>query len=132
MLDILVRVVIIAIALIAAVYLVPRVDFDGSLIELGVIAAVFGLINAYLRPILKALSLPLTPLAFGLAGLVINTLLVLLLAFIGGQLNLGFTLAGWPPGDIDFDVIVAALLTAIVVSVVSTILATLKFVTPRM
>lgn len=131
MIDILVRVVIIAIALIAAASLVPRVAYDG-LIELGVIAAIFGLINAYLRPILKALSLPLTPLAFGLVGLVINTLLVLLLAFIGGQLNLGFTLAGWPPGDMDLDVIIAALLTGIVVSIVSTILAMFKFVTPRM
>jgi putative membrane protein len=132
MLDILVRVVIIAIALIAAVYLVPRVDFDGSLIELGVIAAIFGLINAYLRPIVRTFSLPLNLFAFGIVGLVINTLLVLLLAFIGGQLNLGFTLAGWPPGNVDLDVIVAAVLTAIVVSIVSTVLAMLKFVTPRM
>jgi putative membrane protein len=132
MLDILIRIVINAIALIAAVYLVPRVGFDGSLIELGAIAAVFGLINAYLRPIVKAFSLPLNLFAFGLVGLVINTLLVLLLALIGGQLNLGFTLAGWPPGSIDLDVIVAALLTGIVVSIVSAALAMIKIVTPRM
>jgi len=132
MLDIVIRIVINAIALIAAVYLVPRVGFDGSLIELGAIAAVFGLINAYLRPIVKAFSLPLNLFAFGLVGLVINTLLVLLLALIGGQLNLGFTLAGWPPGNIDLDVIVAALLTGIVVSIVSTVLAMIKIVTPRM
>ena len=130
MLDFIIRIVINAIALIAAVYLVPRVRFEGSLVELVVIAAIFGLINAYLRPIVKLLSLPLRLLSFGLVGFVINTAFVLLLAFIGGQLDLGFHLAGWPPGDFDVDVIIAAFLTALVVTVVSTALSLVRRIAP--
>ena len=130
MLDFAIRIVVNAIALIAAVYLVPRVRFEGSLVELVVIAAIFGLINAYLRPIVKMLSLPLRLLSFGLVGLAINTAFVLLLAFIGGQLELGFRLAGWPPGDFDVDVIIAAFVTALVVTIVSTALSLVRRIAP--
>jgi putative membrane protein len=130
MLDILIRVVIIAIALMAAVLLVPRVNFDGELWQLGLIALIFGAINAYLKPILKALSIPISLVAMGLVGLLINTLLVLLLAFIVRQLNIEFTLAGWPPGNVDVDVIVAAFLTALVVSVVTMALSLVRRIAP--
>jgi putative membrane protein len=130
MLDIVIRVVIIAVALVVAVFVVPGADFDGELWQLGAIAAIFGLVNAYLRPIVKALSLPASLIGFGLVGLVINTGLVLLVAFLSGQLDLGLSLAGWPPGAIDLDVIVAAFLTSLVVSVVSTVLAMVRVFTP--
>jgi putative membrane protein len=130
MVGIAVRIVIIAVALIAAVYIVPGAEFDGELWQLGVIAAIFGLINAYLRPIVKLLSLPLNVLAFGVVGFAINTALLLLLAFISGELALGLSFAGWPPGNIDLDVLVAAFLTSLVVSVVSTALAVLRLFTP--
>src|SRR5687768_773045 len=130
MLDILIRVVIIAIALMAAVLLVPRVNFDGELWQLALIALIFGAINAYLKPILRALSMPISLIAMGLVGLLINTLLVLLLAFIVRQLEIEFTLAGWPPGNIDVDVIVAAFLTALVVSVVTMALSLVRRIAP--
>ncbi|MEX2546387.1 MAG: phage holin family protein [Chloroflexota bacterium] len=131
MLDIVIRVVINAVALIAAVYVVPGATFTGDLWKLIVVAAIFGIVNAYLRPIVKLLSLPLTLLVFGLVGLIINTGMVLLTAFISDTFKLGFTLAGWPPGKIDLDVIVAALLTSIVIAVVSALLALVRMVTPR-
>jgi putative membrane protein len=130
MLDILIRVVIIAIALMVAVLLVPRVNFDGELWQLGLIALIFGAINAYLKPILKALSVPISLVAMGLVGLVINTVLVLLLAFIVRQLDIEFTLAGWPPGNLDLNVIIAAVLTALVVSVVTMALSLVRRIAP--
>ena len=131
MLDIVIRVVINAIALIAAIYIVPGATFTGDLWKLVAVAAVFGLVNAYLRPIVKLLSLPLTLVTFGLVGLIINTAMVLVTAAISDSLRLGFTLADWPPGAIDLDVIIAALLTSIVISVVSALLALVRLVTPR-
>jgi putative membrane protein len=131
LLDIVIRVVINAVALIAAVYVVPGATFTGDLWKLVAVAAVFGVVNAYLRPIVKLLSLPLTLLVFGLVGLIINTAMVLLTAFISDAFKLGFTLAGWPPGRIDLDVIVAALLTSIVIALVSALLALVRLVTPR-
>lgn len=131
MLDIVIRVVINAIALIAAIYVVPGATFTGDLWKLIAVAAIFGLVNAYLRPIVSLLSLPLTLLVFGLVGLIINTGMVLLTAAISDSLKLGFTLSGWPPGKIDLDVIIAALLTSIVISLVSALLALVRLVTPR-
>ena len=130
MLDIAIRVVINAVAFIAAVYIVPRTDFT-DIVKLIVVAAIFGLVNAYLRPIVKLLSLPLTLVTFGLVGLIINIAMVLITAFISESLRLGFRLADWPPGEITLSVIITALLVSLVVSVVSTLLALVRLVTPR-
>ena len=131
-LDLAIRVVIIAIALVVAVRVVPAARFEGEFWQLAAVAAIFGLINAYLRPIVKLLSLPLNLVSFGLVGFLLNAALLMLLALISGQLTLDFTLAGWPPGPIDLDVIVAALLTSLVVSAVSTALALVRRLAPGM
>ena len=130
MVDFAVRVLINAIALIVAVQFVPRIRAPDELWQLLAVAAIFGLINAYLRPIVKLLSLPLTLLAFGLVGFIINTGLLLLLAFTSGQLDLGFRIAGWPGGPFDLDVIVTAFLASLVISVVSTVLALVRKIVP--
>lgn len=132
MLDFVIRVVVNAVALIAAIGIVPGATFTGEWWKFLLVAAIFGVVNAYLRPIVKLLSLPLTLITFGLVGLIINTALVLLVAAISDNLKLGFTLAGWPPGKIDVDVIIAALLTSIVISLVSALLAFVRLVVPRL
>jgi putative membrane protein len=130
--NIVIRVVLNALAFIAAVYLVPTAEFrNEDWLKIGAVAIVFGVVNAYIRPIVKLLSLPLTLLSFGLVGFVINVAMVLLAWFISDSLNLGFKLAATPPGGISLDVIIAAVLVAIVVSIVSTVLALVRLVTPR-
>jgi putative membrane protein len=130
MFEFAVRVLINAIALIAAVRLVPNVDFRGDWWQLLILAAVFGVVNAYIRPIVKLLSLPLTIVTFGLIGLVINTAMVLLAAWIAGLLNVDFTLAGWPAAKFSLDVIVAGFLTSVVISVVSALMSLVRLATP--
>src|SRR5436305_10912266 len=125
-----VRVLVNTIAVIAAVKLVPNVDFHGHWWELLILGVIFGVINAYIRPIVKLLSLPLTLVTFGLIGLVINTALVLLAAAVSGRLGLGLSLGGWPQGPIGLDTIVAAFLTSIVISVVSAVMAFVRLATP--
>ena len=129
--ELLIRVVVNALALIAAVRLVPGASFEGDILQLAAVAAIFGLINAYLRPIMKLLSLPLSLVAFGLVGFALNTILLLLLALISGSLDLGFALGGWPPGPFGLDAVVAAFLTSLVVSVVSAALGFVRLVVPR-
>ncbi len=131
MADIAIRTLVNAIALAAAVQLVPRASFTGEWWQLAAVAFIFGLINAYLRPIVRLLSLPLNLLSFGLVGFAINAGLLLLLALVSGELRLGFTLAGWPGGGLDADVLVTAFLAALVVSAVSTLLAFVRLITPR-
>ena len=132
MVEIAVRTLVNAIALVAAVQLVPDAEFAGEWWQLAAVAFIFGLINAYLRPIVKLLSLPLNLVSFGLVGFLLNAGLLMLLALISGQLDLGFTLDGWPAAPLDAQVVVTAVLAALVVSVVSTVLALVRLVTPRM
>ena len=131
MVDLLVRVVINAIALIVAMKVVPHVREPNELWALIAVALIFGLINAYLKPIVKLLSLPLNLLFFGLVGLIINTAMLLLLAVVSGQLKLGFAINGWPNKDFSIEVIVYAVIAAIVISIVSAVLALVKLVVPR-
>src|SRR5688572_30222795 len=113
MLDIVIRLVIIAVAVIVAVKLVPGAAFTGEIWKLILVAAVIGVVNAYIRPIVKLLALPLSLLTFGLVGLVINTAMVMVATAISDNLDLGLTMGGWPPGEIGLDTILAAFLTAL-------------------
>ena len=124
--DFIVRLLVNAAALAVAVRFVPGVTFpleapEDWLSLLGV-ALIFGLVNSYLRPIVRLLSLPISLLTMGLIGFVINTALLLLVALLADQLDLGFRLGGWPGGPFGIDTIVAAFLASLVISVVSTVL----------
>jgi len=91
------RWLITTLAIFAAVYLVPGITFTGPGWELGLVAAVFGLVNIGLRPLLSLLTCPLIILTLGLFGLVINAPLLLLTAWIDGSLGIQFTIDGfWP------------------------------------
>lgn len=131
MLELGIRILINALALVVAVRLVPGATFIGEWWQLAILAVIFGLVNAYIRPIVKLLSLPLNLVAFGVVGLVVNTGMVLISAAIGDNLDLGFSLAGWPPDNIGLDTIVAALLTSIILSAVSAVMGLVRLATPR-
>ena len=70
-----------SLAVLVAAYLIPGVTVDG-LAAAVVVAIVLGIFNAFLRPVLIFLTLPITVLTFGLFALIINTLLILLAAAI--------------------------------------------------
>ncbi len=69
-----------AIAILIAAYLIPGVFVNvvGALI----LAVVLGLINAFLRPIITILTLPINILTLGLFSLVINALLIMLADYL--------------------------------------------------
>jgi putative membrane protein len=95
--SLILRWLITTLAIFAAVYLVPGIYFAGPGWELGLVAAVFGLVNIGLRPLLSLLTCPLIILTLGLFGLVINALLLLLTAWIASSLGVQFTIDGfWP------------------------------------
>lgn len=70
----LIRWIISALAVMAAAHIVPGITVHG-LFSAFVVALVFGLFNAVLRPVLIFLTLPITILTLGLFTLVINALL---------------------------------------------------------
>ncbi len=125
MIDAVVKIVINAAALLAAVALVPgiRFDFGSEWWKLALVALILGVINTYLRPIVKLLTLPINLLTMGLVGLAINTAMVLLLALASHELRIGFTIHGWPAAPFTLEVIWAAFLASVVISVVALILS---------
>ena len=71
--------------------------FDGGPVKLMIVALVFGIVNAFVRPILTILSCPLVLVTLGLFTLVINAAMLLLTARLSAVWNLGFTVTGfWP------------------------------------
>jgi len=84
-------------AIFVAVLIVPGIQFSGPGWQLGIVAALFGLINLLLRPLVMLLTCPLILLTFGLFGLVINAAMLLLTAQIAANFGLMFQIDGlWP------------------------------------
>jgi putative membrane protein len=111
--KILIRLLINAAALWVAVRLVPGVSFSGDGRLLLVVALVFGVLNASVRPLLWFLTLPFLVLTLGLFTFVLNALLLWMTSALSGALGLGFHVAGFA----------AAFLGALVVSAVSMLLS---------
>lgn len=92
MFRLLLRLVINAIALWAAVQIVPGLEHQAeSGISLLIIALIFGLVNALIRPIVILLTCPLILLTMGLFILVINTVMLSLTVWLSGVFNLGLS-----------------------------------------
>lgn len=92
-----VRWLINTLALYVAVQVVPGVDSDRGPVGLLLVAVLFGLVNAFLRPLLTLLTCPLVLVTLGLFLFVINALLLLLTGWLSAQFDLGFRVAGfWP------------------------------------
>lgn len=111
--TILIRLLINAAALWAAVRLVPGVSFTGDWRLLLVVALIFGVLNTLVKPVLWLLTLPFLVLTLGLFTFVLNAFLLWLTSALSGAMGLGFHVDGfW-----------AAFLGALVVSVVSIVLS---------
>src|SRR6266704_5877984 len=96
----LLRVVVSAAALGAATAAVPGITLPagsgwskvGTLL---VVALIFGVINATLKPLIKVVGCAFYVLTLGLAALVVNGLLLWLTSVIAGKLSLPFHITGF-------------------------------------
>ena len=84
-----------AAALWVAAALIPGLDFNGGFGRLLLVAAVFGVVNSTLRPLLTILTCPLIVLTLGLFTLVINALMLLVTGWLSESWNLGFAVSGF-------------------------------------
>src|SRR2546421_2805837 len=109
----LVRLLVNAAALWVATRLVSGVTYSGGWLPFLGVALVFGVINAFLRPVAKVLTFPLIIVTLGIFALVVNGLMLWLTSSLAGALGLGFHVDGfW-----------AAFWGALVVSFVSMVLS---------
>jgi putative membrane protein len=86
-----------AVALWTAAYFITGLDFTGDVVRLLMVAAVFGVVNSLLRPLLTVLTCPLIVLTLGLFTLVINAVMLLVTGWLSARWDLGFVVDGfWP------------------------------------
>ncbi|SMY03316.1 MULTISPECIES: phage holin family protein [unclassified Brevibacterium] len=120
------RVVVNACAIWVAAWILPGVVIEGNPVvedQTGAIAAtiisylviglIFGLANAFIKPILSFVSAPITCLTLGLFSIVINAIMLALTSWLSGFTPFEFTLDSFFP---------SAILAAIIVSIVSALL----------
>jgi putative membrane protein len=93
----LVRLVVLAAIIGLVAWLVPGIDVNGGFLWLLWIAFLWSVINAFVGPILRLLSLPLIVFTLGLFLIVINAALVAITAWLSDHLdvdNFGAALLG--------------------------------------
>jgi putative membrane protein len=100
-------------------FLPDFVSYKGELPGLLLLAIIFGLVNGLIGPIVRTLAFPLTFMTMGLIGFVINAALLLLTA--GVAVGLHLTVGKFPPTLVSADTLVSAVIGAIVLSLVSTV-----------
>jgi putative membrane protein len=106
------RLAINAISLAAAIKLINGINFSGEWWKVILVAVVFGLVNALIKPIVQFFTLPLIIISLGFFTLLINAAMLAVTAALSEPLNLGLEIAGfWP-----------ALWGALVISLVSILL----------
>jgi putative membrane protein len=105
-----------AIALYAALRLVPGLQAQSmTWLNILLLALIFGLINALIRPVLSLVTCPMIVLTLGLFTLLLNTFLFWVTGWVGERFGIGFQATGFVP----------LFLGALVVSLVSWILSQL-------
>ncbi|MBE1587076.1 phage holin family protein [Nonomuraea angiospora] len=114
-----IRTIAAAAALWVAIQLVPGIEVSTSTNSakywgvLLIVALIFGIVNAIVKPIVKALGCAIIVLTLGLFLLVINAAMLLLTSWISTQLDIPFHVDNFYP---------AAFWGAIIISVVSWLL----------
>lgn len=106
--NFLIRLMANAAALSAAAYLVPGVHLTGGIGSALLVAFVFGVVNALLKPVALLLSLPFLILTLGLFTFVVNAVMLMVTAALTDALSVSG--------------LGAALVGSLVVSIVSTFL----------
>lgn len=120
--GVVVKIVINGLALWLAAVIVPGIhigeqgDTSHTVTTVLVVAVIFGIVNAILKPILTVLSLPFIVVTLGLFLLVVNAILLQLTSWISGNLDLAFHVDHfW------WDAVFGALIITVVASVLNAI-----------
>ena len=98
--KILIWVLVNALALAAATWWLDGIRLTGKddtdrVLTLILVALIFGVINSFVGPAVKLLSLPFIIITLGLLLLVINALLLMLTSWVSKEVGLGFHVDGF-------------------------------------
>lgn len=87
------------------------------------LALVFGVVNGLIGPVVRAVSMPISFFTMGLAGFVLNGVLLLVTAAAAEMVEIPFFVGDYPP-DLNADTIVAAIVGAVILGVVNSLVHT--------
>ena len=87
--------VINAVALWVAAWAIPGITFGGGstgqvVKTVVIVALIFGIVNVFIKPILKLISLPFIILTLGLFVFIVNALMLQLTSWLAGKFDLAF------------------------------------------
>ena len=107
------RIMINALSIAAAVKLVDGITFAGQWWKMIIIGAVFGIVNSLIKPVVTFFTFPLIILTLGLFTLIVNTLMLIITVGLSEPLSLGLQINGfW-----------SAFKGAVIISIVSLLLS---------
>ena len=114
----LLRLAVSAAALAVATAVLPGIQLTAGstgkkVLTLIAVALIFGVINAFIKPVIKTIGCLFYILTLGLVALVVNALLLWLVSVVAGWLSLPFHITGFVP----------AFLGALIISVVTWLLS---------
>jgi putative membrane protein len=94
-LGILANIVVNAAAVWVATLIIPGVSIEGgttskSLLSLAIVGALLGIVNAFIKPLIKALTSCLYVVTFGLMAFVVNALMLRIAGWLAGKLGVHF------------------------------------------
>lgn len=114
--------VVTAIAFAVVSYLLPEIKLGGQVTQLVVSAAIFGVVNAVIKPVVKILSFPINLMTLGLFSFVVNAALLLFVAWLSTEVfKSPFTVGGFPTHGLSLDAVLWAVVGSIGISIVSAI-----------
>ena len=108
----LLRLIVNAIALVITAYVLPGIHVNTDIGPLLLVALIFGIVNALVKPVITVLSCPLILITLGLFYLVVNGLMLLITDELAG-------------GNFDVDGLGWAILGGIVLGLVGMVLESL-------
>ena len=95
--NLIIKIVVNAVAIWVATAVVPGVivsdgdaDLGRKILTLLIVGAIFGVVNALIKPIVKLFTLPFYVLTLGLFAFVVNAALLMLVSWLSDQLNISF------------------------------------------
>jgi putative membrane protein len=106
--GLIIRILISAVAVYVASLFIPGISVTGGAVTYLTVAVILGFLNAFIKPILTVLTIPITIITLGLFLLVLNVLMV----YLTDYLVSGFHVSGF----------IAALLFSLVVSLVTSLI----------
>ncbi|KGN29365.1 membrane protein [Knoellia flava TL1] len=121
--NFLIRVLINAVALWVAAWLVAGISFGdddawtSKVVTVVLVALVFGLVNAVIRPIAKVLSFPFIVLTLGLFTFIVNAFMLQITEWIAEPLGLAFTI-----DEFFWDAVIGAIIITVVSWLLSVVL----------